>query len=405
MAKAADIPRRALGAAMRNVRYSALFLLAGSEALITEWLLRAFAGGSLGLAWGVALTLALAVMNVATLALLPRFARGARGGYSFGRLWLVGSLGALISGPPLALAFAVFAPVSWLHPAAGDALLLASGGAAVVLGFGSMFWGWLVGQRRVEVERLDLPLRGWPDALAGLRIAQISDLHIGQQLRAPLLRRLVAQVNAVDADLIVITGDIFDFDPRYIEEGCRELAALRARLGVYAVLGNHDVYTGADAVAAGLARFTEIRLLRDAWAAIEAEGCAFALAGVEDPGRGWNERDSTHDALDRLAAEIPAELARVLLIHRPSWFAQAARLGFPLALAGHTHGGQIALPGPARHHNVSRLISRWTRGLFQDADTGALLYVNRGLGVAGPPVRLNCSREISLLRLLSPRPL
>jgi len=93
----------------------------------------------------------------------------------------------------------------------------------------------------------------------------------------------------------------------------------------------------------------------------------------------------------------------VLLIHRQSWFAQAARLGFPLALAGHTHGGQIALPGPAMHHNVSRLISRWTRGLFRDPDTGALLYVNRGLGVAGPPVRLNCAREISLLRLLSPR--
>jgi len=200
----------------------------------------------------------------------------------------------------------------------------------------------------------------------------------------------------------VITGDIFDFDPRYIEEGCRELAALEAKLGVFAVLGNHDVYTGADAVARGLETWTSIRLLRDAWVRIELEGSAFALAGVEDPGHGWNERDSTHGALERLAAEIPAELARVLLIHRPSWFAQAARLGFPLALAGHTHGGQIALPRPGQHHNVSRLISRWTRGLFRDADTGALLYVNRGLGVAGPPVRLNCSREISLLRLLAP---
>jgi predicted MPP superfamily phosphohydrolase len=350
------------------------------------------------------LTVGLAAMNVAALGLLPRVARTARG-YTLGRVWLVGSLGALISGPPLALTFLVFTPLGWLHAPAGDTMLAASGAASVAAGFGSMFWGWLVGQRRVEVERLDLPLRGLPDALSGLRIAQISDLHIGMQLRAPLLRRLIARVNALDADLIVITGDIFDFDPRYIEEGCRELAALRARLGVYAVLGNHDVYTGADAVALGLERFTSIRLLRDAWTAIEANGSTLALAGVEDPGRGWNERDSTHDALERLAAEIPAELARVLLIHRPSWFAQAARLGFPLALAGHTHGGQIALPGPARHHNVSRLISRWTRGLFRDQDTGALLYVNRGLGVAGPPVRLNCAREISLLRLVPPRAL
>ncbi len=403
MAMVGDVIRRALGAALRNARYSALFVLAGSEALIVEWLARVTTGGGFGLAVGALLACGLAVTNVVTLALLPMFARRAAGGYRLGRIWLVGSLGALISGPPLALSFAVFAPLAWLHPPAGETLLLASGGAAVAVGFGSMFWGWLVGQRHVEVERLDLPLRGLPDALGGLRVAQSSDLHIGMQLRSPLLRRLIARVNALEADLIVITGDIFDFDPRYIEEGCRELAALEAPLGVFAVLGNHDVYTGAEAVALGLETWTSIRLLRDAWTRIEVEGGAFALAGVEDPGHGWNERDATHDALERLALEIPADLARLLLIHRPSWFAQAARLGFPLALAGHTHGGQIALPHPGQHHNVSRLISRWTRGLFRDAETGALLYVNRGLGVAGPPVRLNCSREISLLRLLSPR--
>ncbi|MGH9887739.1 MAG: metallophosphoesterase [bacterium] len=403
MALITDGIRRGLGSVLRNARYTALVLLAGSETLIIEWLLRATLGRSLGLAGGAATALALAVANLLTLAVLPVFARRTSSGYRLGRVWLVGSLGALISGIPLAATFLLSAPLGWLHRPAGDTLLLASGGVAVALGFGSMFWGWLVGQRRVEVERLDLPLRGLPDALGGLRVAQISDLHIGIQLRAPLLRRLIARVNALEPDLIVITGDIFDFDPSYIEEGCRELAALRAPLGVYAVLGNHDVYTGADKVAHGLETWTSIRLLRDAWARIEFAGGAFALAGVEDPGRGWNERDGTHDALERLAAEIPADLARVLLIHRPSWFMQAARLGFPLSLAGHTHGGQIALPFPGQHHNVSRLISRWTRGLFRDADTGALLYVNRGLGVAGPPVRLNCAREISLLRLLAVR--
>lgn len=396
-----DVIRRALGAARRNARYSALFLLAGSEALIVEWLLRAVTGRGLGLAFGFALVFALALSNVVTLALLPALARGTASGYRVGRFWLVGSLGALISGPPLALGFALFTPLIWVHRPVGETLLVASGFAAIALGFGSMFWGWLVGQRRVEVERLDLPLRGLPDALSGLRVAQISDLHIGMQLRAPLLRQLLARVNALEADLIVITGDIFDFDPRYIEEGCRELAVLEAPLGVFAVLGNHDAYTGADAVARGLEAWTQIRLLRDAWVRLDLEGGAIALVGAEDPGHGWNDRDATHDALARLAGEIPADLARVLLIHRPSWFGQAARLGFPLALAGHTHGGQIALPRPGQHHNISRLISRWTRGLFRDPDSGAILYVNRGLGVAGPPVRLNCAREISLLRLIA----
>jgi hypothetical protein len=382
---------------LRNPRLLALLLVALSEALICEWLARALAGHSLGVLGMLATAVAFALGNLAVLANLARLARSVRGGYTLGRLFMVVSIAALVTGPPLAAAFALFGPLAWLGH---SVWLLTSGGAAIMTGFGAIGWGYLVGQRRVEIERIDLPVRSWPDSLGGLRVAQISDLHIGPQLRAPLLREFVARVNAVGADLIAITGDVFDFDPSYVEEGCRELAQLRAPLGVFCVLGNHDVYTGVEAVAAGLARFTSIRVLRDENARLSYGGAQFAIAGVEDHGRNWNERDSTHAALERLAAELPAELPRLLLIHRPSYFAQAARLGFPISLAGHTHGGQIALPGAARHHNVSRLISRWTRGLFRDEVSGALLYVNRGLGVAGPPVRLNCAREISLLRLV-----
>jgi predicted MPP superfamily phosphohydrolase len=403
MSGASTMLRRAFAPALRNARYTALLLLAGSEALIVEWLLRSTFGQSLGLAGGGMALAALGAWNVLLLALLPIFARRVRGGFALGRIWLVGSLAALISGPLLAGAFALFAPLSRLSAPLGEAVLVAGGAAAVAIGFGSMFWGWLVGQRRVEVERIDLPLRGLPDPLAGLRIAHITYLHIGMQMRAPLLRELLSRVNALEPDLIVITGDVFDFDPRYIDEGAAELAALSAPLGVFAVLGNHDAYTGSDAVAKALAERAGIRVLRDEWTRVEFEGASLALVGVEDPGRGWNERDSEHDELARLAHETPDGLPRLLLIHRPSWFAQAARLGFPVALAGHTHGGQIALPHPGHHHNVSRLISRWTRGLFRDDATGALLYVNRGLGVAGPPVRLNCAREIALLRLVAAR--
>jgi predicted MPP superfamily phosphohydrolase len=387
-----------------------LFIAAASETLIVEWGLRASGWGSLGLGGFAASVVALAALNAAALVTLPRIARTGPAGYVAGRMWLVASMAALITGPLIAAVFALFGPLAWLGPLADDrlgalarAVLVPGGGAAVALGFGSMFWGYLVGQHRVEVDRVQLPLPRLPDALAGLRVAQISDLHIGLQLRAPLLRELVARVNALEPDLIAITGDVFDFDPSFIEEGCRELAALDAPLGVYCVLGNHDVYTGADAVARGLESLTKIRVLRDEWTRIEVAGAALALVGIEDPGHGWSERDATHGALAKLAADIPGDLARLLLIHRPSYFAEAARLGYPLSLAGHTHGGQIALP-LAHHHNVSRLISRWTRGLFRDDDTGALLYVNRGLGVAGPPIRLNCAREISLHRLVPAPP-
>jgi len=393
-------------AALRNARWSALFIAAASEAFIVEWGLRATGWGSLGVGGFLASVLALTAFNAAALVTLPRLARTGAAGYLAGRVWLVASVAALVTGPLIAAVFALFGPLAWLGPLASErigdvarAVLVPGGGAAVALGFGSMFWGYLVGQRRVEVDRVELPLPGLPDALAGLRVAQISDLHIGLQLRAPLLRELVARVNALEADLIVITGDVFDFDPSFIAEGCRELAALDAPLGVFCVLGNHDVYTGADAVARGLESLTKIRVLRDEWTRIEVAGAALALVGVEDPGHGWSDRDATHGALAKLAADVPPELARLLLIHRPSYFAEASRLGYPVSLAGHTHGGQIALP-LAHHHNVSRLISRWTRGLFRDDATGALLYVNRGLGVAGPPIRLNCAREISLHRLV-----
>jgi len=251
----------------------------------------------------------------------------------------------------------------------------------------------------VRVDRVDLPVRDLPPALEGIRIAHISDLHIGRQLRAPRLDRFVQRVNELEADLIVVTGDIFDFDPRFIEEGCRVLSKLRARHGVFAVLGNHDVYTGADAVASAIARLTSIRLLRDEWLTVPIEGTPLYLLGIDDPGKGWRERDSESPALERLAKEAPTDSTRILLVHRPSFFGQAAALGLPVALAGHTHGGQISLPPPAHHHNVSRLISRWTRGLFDDGES--VLYVNRGLGVAGPPVRINCPREIALLKLVA----
>ncbi len=392
---------------MSHIRYLALALLAGSETLVVQWLHLATNGSGLSAVAAIAWLLGLGAANVLVMGVLMRFARSTRAAFVLSRVWMLGSMGAIFSGPPLAACFVLVGGFAWLAHglgegpgALGDSALVASGGLAVALGFGSILWGYLVGQRRVEVERVEIPIRGLPAALSGIRVAHITDLHIGSQLRAPRLRGFVERVNELEPELIIITGDIFDFDPAYIEEGCHELSKLHAPHGVFAVLGNHDVYTGADAVALGLKRFTPIRLLRDAWERVEIDGATLVIAGIEDPGRGWNQKDSRSPALERLATEIPAELPRLLLIHRPSYFAQAASLGFPASFAGHTHGGQISLPPPAHHHNIARLISHWTRGLFSDSSGESVMYVSRGLGVAGPPVRLNCTREIALHRLV-----
>ncbi len=368
----------------RNLIAVAVLLVAASEVLILQWALLASGRSALG-AGG----LGLAILGVtgANLLLMTWLRRGRRPSRALRGAFMMVSLGALLSGPLLLAAFA--------GGLAGPQVAAVSGAVALSIGFGSVFWGYSVGQRRVVVEDVPIPLRGLPERLEGFSIAHITDLHIGPQLRADRLRGFIERVNDVGADMIAITGDMFDFDPAYVEEGCLELARLEAPYGVWAVLGNHDVYTGVDIVVDGLRKWTSIRLLRDEWTALDVSGEPLYLLGIDDPGRLWGEPDARE--LRRVASECPDVPARLLLVHRPNYFETIIELGLPLAIAGHTHGGQVSLPPPMHHHNLSRLMTKYTRGLFESERS--LLYVNRGLGVAGPPIRLNCPREIARLRL------
>jgi predicted MPP superfamily phosphohydrolase len=208
---------------------------------------------------------------------------------------------------------------------------------------------------------------------------------------------MVRDANGLEADMLVLTGDMFDFDPAYVEDGAKRLGDLRARLGVFAVLGNHDTYTGTEEVVAALAEHApSIRLLRDEWVRLPVDEPLY-LAGIEDPGRNWTARDLELESLTRLAGTLPEDGPVLLLVHRPEAFRQAARLGFPLVLAGHTHGGQLALPLTRGQINLARVVSSFTRGVYHLHDS--TLYVNRGIGVAGPAIRLNCTRELATVEL------
>ncbi len=388
---------------MNRLLRIALVALSAAQVLILHWATLATGGSGLSAAQALA---CFAVALLTNLTLFPMARRRIRAeglGLVFSRGWIIGSIAALWAGLLLAVAFVFLGGSVWLVGWAvqiGEptrSLILAGGGGlAIALGFGSILWGYLIGQRWVSVPSVALPMRGANSSLTEIQIAQITDLHIGPMMRAPKLRGYVDRINRLQPDLIVITGDIFDFDPQFIAEGCIELGRLQARHGVLAVLGNHDVYTGVEAVVAGLEQHTTIRVLRDDWVQLDVDGAALCIAGIEDPGEGWREREAEHPALDRLAPELPAGIPRILLSHRPSYFAHAARSGFPLVLAGHTHGGQLRLPF-ARNFNAARVIAHWTAGRFDIGD--ATLYVSQGLGVAGLPVRLNCPREISMIRL------
>jgi predicted MPP superfamily phosphohydrolase len=255
-------------------------------------------------------------------------------------------------------------------------------------------WGYTFGYRQLRVTRLDVATRELPPALDGLRIVHLSDIHLGPTADRAALREAFDRVNALDPDLICVTGDLVDSPVVDLDHWLPELARLRARHGVYAVLGNHDRYAGADRVAAALRAATPWRLLRDEVATLEIDGDRLHLVGLEDrPG------PATAVMLPSLLASVPDGDARLVLVHQPSAFTTAARLGVPLTLAGHTHGGQIAVPGLPSLNAARLMMTRFDAGTF--ASGRSLLHVNRGLGTSGQRVRIGAPREVTLVTLLA----
>ncbi|MCK6555730.1 metallophosphoesterase [Candidatus Binatia bacterium] len=273
-----------------------------------------------------------------------------------------------------------------------------AGVAAIALAF---LYGYTVGQRRLTVRHVPVLSRRLPAALDGLRIAQISDIHIGQNLRRRELMNFVARVNELDADIVCVTGDIADSPLADLESFLPILAGLDARRGVLAILGNHDHYAGADRVEAALRRLTRFVVLRDQSATIQLRQTRLHVIGLDDRGRDWARGVHEATALATAIEAVPAGEPVLLLCHRPDIFPQAAARGVALTLAGHTHGGQIGIPWfNGRVRNLAELVTRFDRGLFEH--NGSFLYVNCGLGVTAQRIRLSTPREITLLELRHP---
>ncbi len=394
---------------LKSRLFSRLFLvlslcLGVAQVIVAHWLVVVLAGRE---GPGFGLGLALAALLVAANGVASAVLRWARRRGAWPRRLARAYVGLGLATLLLAAAVGV-SWVGWL-PLAGLAALLDPSGETAFLVFrvGStvavgalaamLIWGFTGGRHTLDRSRVRVEVRGLHRDHRGLRIVQLSDLHIGNGLEGKRLSAVLEAANSLDADLIALTGDLFDFDPGVVEEGARGLASLRARCGVYAVLGNHDTYTGTEIVASALARHApNITLLRDAIVKLPLDPPLY-LAGVEDPGREWISRSLELPALEEVAAARPDDGPTLLLVHRPEAFPQAARLGFPLVLAGHTHGGQLAFPTPGGRINFAALITRFTRGLYRE--NGAALYVNRGVGFAGPMIRFNCRREITTIEL------
>jgi predicted MPP superfamily phosphohydrolase len=264
------------------------------------------------------------------------------------------------------------------------------GSATLATGAALIGYSLFQGLRQVAVKRVEVTLPRLPRALDGLRVVQITDVHIGPTIDGPWLRRLVAQINELKPDVIAITGDLVDGSLERLREHARPIGDLRARHGVYFVTGNHEYYAGADE---WLRELTDLglRVLRNERVSLQpAPGARFDIAGVDDfhsssfPGHGPD--------LARAMRDRDPKTPVLLLAHQPLQIHQAVKLGVDLQISGHTHGGQIFPWG-----FFVRIQQPYVAGLHRIGDTA--LYVSCGTGYWGPPMRLGAPAEITELTL------
>ncbi|MCA1827909.1 MAG: metallophosphoesterase [Myxococcales bacterium] len=255
---------------------------------------------------------------------------------------------------------------------------VAAGVGGVVAGLSAVGVRGALGE--VRVKELDIFLRGLPAELAGFRLVQISDVHVGPLLRKDWVSHVVERVRSLSPDLVAITGDLVDGRVHEIAEHVAPLKRLSPRHGVFFTTGNHEYYSGVEEWYAHLPSLG-VRPLRNERVEI-APG--LDLAGIEDP-------TGSPDLPRALAGRDPSR-ALVLLAHQPRQFIEAARHGVSLTLSGHTHGGQI---WPFSW--VVALAQPYLAGLHRRGESQ--LYVSRGTGFWGPPMRVFAPAEITLLRL------
>jgi hypothetical protein len=282
----------------------------------------------------------------------------------------------------------------------GTSLLLGRSFGGVVLLVGALILvAGYIGSRRLVVREVEARVRGLPASFDGLRIAQISDLHVGPHTPKRFLSRVAETVGRVAPDIIAVTGDVVDDRAEDVPWYAAAFARLRAPLGVYLIPGNHDIYAGWDAVSQSLSASTDATILVNDSRLVERAGARLAIVGTGDPAARarWSTSPNERAApdVDRALAQVPAATTIVAFAHNPALWPGLAERGVALTLSGHTHWGQFALPrfgwslaSPFLDHAM---------GAHRAGD--ALLYINPGTGYWGIPFRLGAFPEITVVTM------
>lgn len=251
--------------------------------------------------------------------------------------------------------------------------------------------GYVNARRIPRVARVTVPIAGLPAPLHGFTIAQITDLHVGPTIKRAYVAGVVDRLNALQPDVIAVTGDLVDGEVEVLRPHIAPLAGMSARHGVFAVTGNHEYYSGVGPWVSEFERLG-MRVLMNEHAVLEHDGAPLVIAGVTDFSAGKFDTAHTSDPTRALAGSPSGVTPTILLAHQPRSAPAAAEAGFDLQLSGHTHGGQfwpwslfvpLQQPFTAGLHKLGRL---W-------------IYTSRGTGYWGPPKRFGAPSEITLIRL------
>ncbi len=265
-------------------------------------------------------------------------------------------------------------------------------------------YGTLLGRRELRVEHFQLPLEGLSRSISDLSIVQLTDIHVGPFLPPNELSEYVEVVNRLRPDLIVITGDFVTSKRSEAAPCVKSLAGLRAPHGIFACLGNHDVFSGAEGELTRSLNESGIRVLRNDATSIRVGNTAINILGIDDLIEGSPDLCRAVKIANGTEGEVS-----LLLSHRPEIFPSAADKGVDIVLSGHYHGGQIKLLPDSRGLSIAGLLTPYPEGIFHlprqrresaDRSKGAVLFVGRGIGVTALPIRVNCPPQIAHLKLI-----
>lgn len=295
----------------------------------------------------------------------------------------------------------------------GQVVVLVVGATLILFGIIGYF-----GSRRLTFKEITLRPKGMPAALDGLRIVQLTDLHVGPHTSRPQLARIAAMVRDAKPDILAYTGDQVDDYPHDVDDLGEAFGDLTAPLGVYAIAGNHDVYAGWSEVRRGLEALG-IRVLVNESVRLSLKGADVWLAGTGDPAgnqfvRGTETRidgvgtapSSADDGIisqsgapdiARTMATIPRGAFSVVLAHNPALFKYLAERGANVVLSGHTHHGQFSIP--SKNWSLASMFLEYAMGTYER--NGSLLYVSPGTNYWGIPFRIGAWPEVTLIKLES----